>query len=109
MTQNTLNLDGHQLRDSGLKQVSDNNKEWMKECIEAIEDTFFIFQSFPDFTGEDIRKYCENSNLIPTNEHAWGALVRALLRRGLITKTGEYRTPKDRSSHARAIQVYRHA
>ena len=96
---------GAVLRDRGIEQVKDNNVSWIQACIDVIPN----LPLGDDFTGEDIRFLLEAEGLIPTHPNAWGALTNTLARRKLIVRTGEYRQPTDKSSHARAIQVYRRA
>lgn len=102
---------GTALRDQGIKQVSDNNKIWMENCITRIRYAFDGWDTFKEpFTGEDIRFYLVTyKGLRPTHQNAWGALTKALIARKLIVKTGNYVMPKDSSSHGRMIQEYRRA
>lgn len=95
---------GKQLRDKGIERVSEHNNDWLARCIgEAI----IFVASREDFTGEDIRFRCEAYVGSPKHPNAWGALTKSLVSRKIIQPTGEYRTPRDKSSHARMIQVYR--
>jgi hypothetical protein len=57
-----------------------------------------------EFTGEDLRIILNDESYHP---NAWGAAINALIRKGLIVKTGEYRQMKVVSSHARTTPVYR--
>lgn len=99
----SITSSGEALRERGIKRVSSNNKEWMQRCIARFES---VFVNDTTFTGENIRLACELHNLHPVHVNAWGALINALVRKGLIKATGIYVTPKDRSSHARKIKQY---
>lgn len=100
-----LKTTGQQLRDEGIKVVSEHNENWMGYALDAAK--IFIARMDTDtFTGEDIRlalRYIPQ----PTHPNAWGALINTLVKRKIIVPTGEYQQPKDRTSHARAIQVYK--
>lgn len=98
-------LKGKQLRDKGIERVSEHNDDWMNRCIKAA--SIYVRGNHYDFTGEDIRFVCREVCGEPKHPNAWGALTKSLVRRKIIQPTGEYRTPRDRSSHARMIQVYR--
>lgn len=101
----TATSSGEALRNRGLARVSNNNKEWMQKCLAHFQGCVFHHP----FTGEDVRRIMEKSNFHPSHPNAWGALINALVRKKLIVATGEYRTPKDKASHARQQKVYRRA
>lgn len=101
---------GQRLRDQGIKQVSGHNKQWMEKAVAQFRRKppgIFPFQE--TFTGEDIRFYLEACAMVPPHPNIVGALVRTLIARKLIVKTGRYVMPKDSSSHGRMIQEYRRA
>ena len=98
---------GLQLKEEGIRKVSENNENWLQDCVKFIEAS--IFGSRSHFTGEDIRFDCENFIGFPRHHNAWGALINTLLKRKIIVPTGEYRPMKDRASHARRTPVYRRA
>jgi hypothetical protein len=95
---------GETLRDKGIQKVASNNENWLESCIEAA--TTYV-RSKPDFTGEDIRFHCESMIGGPRHPNGWGALINALIKRKVIRANGEYRIPRDKTSHARKVQVYR--
>lgn len=101
-------LSGEKLRDQGIKQVTSNNENWMDKALDAAS-SFVLFSRghVSDLTGEDIRFNLRSVIGEPKHPNAWGALINTLVKRKIIAPTGEYRQPKDKSSHARAIQVYR--
>jgi hypothetical protein len=99
---------GEQLRDQGIKQVSEHNENWMANTI-ALASYYAQFH-VGDFTGEDIRNYCERKfSGSPKHQNAWGALINTLIKRKIIVPTGEYRQMKDKTSHARKTPVYKAA
>jgi hypothetical protein len=97
---------GEILRDEGIKKVMSNNESWMEQALRFAE-LFVSRREGEDFTGEDIRFCLENLGVDPPRHpNAYGALINCLVRRKVIVPTGRYVNPKDRSSHARKIQVY---
>jgi len=96
---------GETLRDRGIEKVSRNNESWMEQALK-IAVLYVRAWREHDFTGEDVRFYCETVVESPKHPNAWGALIKELSRRKVIRATGKYRQPKDKSSHSRAIQVY---
>ena len=99
-------LTGKELKEKGLKLVRENNENWMANAI-ALASYYAQFH-IGDFTGEDIRSYCQIKFIgSPKHPNAWGALINTLLKRKIIVPTGEYRPMKDRSSHARSTPVYK--
>lgn len=100
-------FDGKQLRDQGIKQVSNHNESWMEKCIKYATER--AAKATRDFTGEDIRFSCELAIGSPNHPNGWGALTNALVKRKIIVPTGEWRKAKNETSHARNIQVYRKA
>jgi hypothetical protein len=59
-----------------------------------------------EFTGEDIRLFCQGLVSQPTSPNVWGALTKELIRRKMIRPSGHYRQMRDPSSHARMTMVY---
>jgi hypothetical protein len=98
---------GEQLRDQGIKQVSEHNENWMDEAIRAVKLWIRLGFLNEDFTGEDIRIQCLKLMGHPRHPNAWGALINTLIKRKIIVPTGEYRAMKDSSSHARKTPVYK--
>lgn len=97
---------GKELRDEGIKQVSDHNEDWMENCY--CRAFSFVNGVKPEhFTGEDIRLHCQKHEAEPKHPNAWGALINTLIKRKIITPTGEHRPMKDKTSHARSTPVYK--
>ncbi len=99
---------GELLRDEGIAKVSANNESWIELSVKEVQR--FTLQSdagYGTFTGEDIRFWCSRTIGCPAHSNAWGALINTLLKRKIITPTGEYRAMRDDNSHARKTPVYR--
>jgi hypothetical protein len=97
---------GNELKEKGLKQVSEHNENWMFEAVGACE--WYVYNLTP-FTGEDIRIYLEKRGFKPKHPNTWGALINTLIKRKIIVPTGEHRKMKDKTSHARSTPVYKAA
>ncbi len=93
---------GELLRDEGIAKVSEHNGKWMELCIEKAQRAC----SGDTFTGEDIRMALSQIVGLPHHVNCWGALINALLKKKIIVATGEYRSMKDETSHARKTPVY---
>lgn len=102
-------MEGKKLREEGITQVSVHNESWMDRCLRRAEGFAVQRKGLMNdtFTGEDIRFYCKDYIEQPKHPNAWGALINTLVKRNVIRSTGQYQQPKDKSSHARAIQIYR--
>lgn len=95
---------GREARNTGIKTVTVNNEDWMERCMSAYD----VFSRItPEFTGEDVRRYCESAGLHPKHHNAWGAFINSLVRRGSMIATGTYRQMKDKRSHARRTPLYK--
>jgi len=96
---------GQQLKEKGIKEVSEHNENWTEHAISTAKG-FVAFQNDSTFTGEDIRFACQWMPQ-PKHPNAWGALISTLIKRKIIVPTGEHRQMKDKSSHARSTPVYK--
>jgi hypothetical protein len=97
-------MDGQGLRDAGITRVMSHQEAWTTRCYRLAEQ--FIEKQTGTFTGEDVRYACMRNITRPHHPNAWGGLINMLVKRRVIRATGQYQQPKDRVSHARAIQVY---
>ena len=86
-------------RDEALRQVT------RKPFTDEVEPVVFGL-SGQELTGEDIRVVCEERGVVPHHSNAWGGVIGALQKRGLLVRTGEYRRMGDVRSHARETPVY---
>ncbi len=96
--------EGRRRRDEGIAQVSDHNEPWIVLCQREAER--YVAGTEGTFTGEDIRFHCSATVGCPRHVNAWGALINTLLKRNIISATGEHRPMKDENSHARSTPVY---
>jgi hypothetical protein len=95
---------GQQLKEKGIKEVSEHNENWMKRAILGAR-TYITYPA--TFTGENIRNYIEQWVGAPKHPNAYGALINTLIKRKIIVPTGEHRKMKDIRSHARSTPVYK--
>lgn len=94
---------GRKARDEGMARVQGNNSQWMYQALQLAP------RCVPrgEVTGEDIRLRLRAAGLAaPTNDHAWGALTNAMVRRGMLTDTGRTTHATDPRSHACRIPVW---
>lgn len=92
---------GEEARDEALFKVTENCKPWMESALAVVPDIPMV-----EFTGEDLRHFVVAKVGSPHHSNAFGAMVNAAVRKGLITATGEWRKMKLKSSHARKTPVY---
>lgn len=58
-------------------------------------------------TGEDIRVHCMRQGApMPHHPNAWGGLINACLKSGLLHKTGRHGQMRAVRSHARSTPIY---
>jgi truncated hemoglobin YjbI len=88
-------------RDAALQQVAGNAGDFLAQALAAVAELR------GEYTGEGIRFALEARGLIPHHHNAWGALVMAAVRDGLLIPTDKYVPMTARGSHARRTRVYR--
>src|SRR4029077_17780526 len=97
---------GQQLKEIGIKEVSEHNDNWMERAILKIKYDLGNWKLLSyldsDFTGEDIRHFITGTLGNPNHPNAFGALINTLIKRKIIVPTGEHRKMKDSRSHARS-------
>ena len=89
-------------RDAALAQVESNNRDWMARAMDAFER----LPAGMEMTGEILRKHISEAVGQPKHHNAWGAFTNALIRRGLLVPTGEYRPMTGAKSNARKTPVH---
>lgn len=89
------------LRDAGTASVSANASAFMNKALGEIA-------ALPsgEYRGESIRAHCLCRGIEPHHPNAWGALMLAASRRGLLKPTGRYVAAASKKSHASVQQVY---
>lgn len=106
--QQALDFTGRTLRDTGAALALQNaGNEWHDLAVGV---ALQLFASAGDRGAlfEDVREYATQRGLAaPPSPNAWGAVCLAMSKRGLIVKTGELRSSRLASSHARAAAVWR--
>lgn len=88
-------------RDEGMARAALRSSDFMELALLAIN-----LLPRGEYTGEVIRADLLNKGIEPGHPNAWGALINAAVRRGLIRQTGRYVPMQAKKSHARATQVY---
>ena len=103
-------LASSQARDEGMQKVTVNNKEWMALALLQLEQIARSHDGWANteygVTGEDIRVMLIPYIGKPHSSNAWGVLICEAVRRKMIVATGQYRSMKDKRSHARKTAVY---
>ena len=68
---------------------------WSSIALDHVRDFVHHHQGRDAFLGEDIRKWAEDNGCpTPPDGRAWGAVIKAAGRSGLIRKTGVFRKVK---------------
>ncbi|TAL90932.1 MAG: hypothetical protein EPN62_00940 [Candidimonas sp.] len=113
MTQATLSITtGRQLRDAGMQVAIDHaaaiDADWPARAAQALRE--FLFLNRDDFMAEDVRAYAYNELDVPQPPHdrAWGSIMAAAARQGLIHRVG-IRPVRTASSHMANASVWRAA
>ena len=89
-------------RDAAMAVVLDNaDRDWREQATEIVRALG------GEVTGEDIRLACKVEGIEPHHPNAWGAMVNAWIRDGLLEPTRRYVAMKATGSHGRKTQVYR--
>lgn len=93
---------GEQLRDEGIRKTEEVEREgWRRWALELLRDL-----RGQVLIAEEIRAYITEKIGPPHSPNVWGALTMRMRREGYLEPTGEYRKPKDPTSHARKTQEY---
>lgn len=89
------------LRDAGTASVTANAGGFMDMALGEIA-------ALPsgEYRGENIRAHCLCRGITPHHPNAWGALILAAQKRGLLRPTGRFLPATSKKSHASVQQVY---
>jgi len=91
-------------RDEALRRVRDNaGLSWQVQATNLLMRQ----QAGLELTGEDLRMACLDVEIVPHHHNAWGGLISALVREGILVPTGRYRKMRAPGSHARETKIYR--
>jgi hypothetical protein len=93
---------GRAARDAALKQVGSNAGDFMGNAMQAIAG----LEHGKDYTGEEIRVLLTARDIVPHHVNAWGALINAAIKRGLLRGTGRYVPMTSVKCHAHKSEVY---
>jgi len=104
---------GIQLRDEGMALASGKADRVEPNWSETAQDYLKLFLhdcERGEFTSEEAQAVMLTSGLSkPASPNAWGSVFTTAAKRGLITKTGEYRQSQKASAHCRMVPVWRKA
>lgn len=89
------------LRDAGTASVTANADGFMDKALNMIA-------ALPsgEYRGEQVRLACTLRGIEPHHPNAWGALILAAQKRGLLRPTGRFVSAASKKSHASVQQVY---
>lgn len=77
-------------RNSGVRQVLDNNPGWAQRARGYIERAFDALPDGTLFIGEDLRVVCIERGLEPPHHpNAWGGVIGAVLRAAVAENRAE--------------------
>lgn len=92
---------GPGLRDRGQQLALDATDGWWRSTAAAAVE--HLASTGEPFTAEHVRDLGVGE---PRSQAAWGALIRAYARRGMVERVG-YRPASRPEAHARALAVWR--
>lgn len=106
--QQALDFTGRTLRDSGAAlALQGAGTEWHDLAV-GVALQFFAKAGYGGALFESVREYAKHQGLAaPPSPHAWGAVCLAMSKRRLIVRTGELRSSRLASNHARVAAVWR--
>ena len=89
-------------RDEGLDRIASNNARWMELAI------YEVAKLPSGWTGrpEQWRPLVESAAGKPTKPYAYGALTRALIKAGVMRRSGKRSAMTSKRSHARMTDEY---
>lgn len=98
---------GRSNRDSGQTKVI-VNEEPRQSIEEGLSSLRWFMASHDDFIWEEFRVWASETGALQKAHHPnwWGALCMVARKRGMIVKTGAYRSMRSASSHARESPIY---
>lgn len=90
-------------RDAGLAKTAKRNPDFMADGLEAI-------RGLPpdEYQGESIRVLLLAQKAVepPSSSNAWGALIRAAIREGVLKKTGRWAATREIKTHGHPTEIY---
>lgn len=96
---------GATLRDEGIEAVRLASRAWYEAAKRVV--TFWLLSKVGDHvTGEHITEFAKARLGDPNKPQIFGALVRALVQRGVLIETGKRVAMDNPSSHGRRTDLY---
>ena len=107
----TIDYTGSELKEKGMALATGKANRadpgW-SDTAEQYLRKFLILWTCKDFTGEEAQQWMLGNGLgHPDSSNAWGGVFNRAAKRGLITKTGEYRSSQKPNAHCRMVPVWR--
>mgnify|MGYP001580413892 CR=1 FL=1 len=100
-------VESREARDAAIAIVILNNSSWVERALAAMP---FMRHEFPETSGEGLRIWLLSNGLEePLSPHAWGALTRTAMKRGILVDTGRMTQMNTKKSHARRTPLWRFA
>lgn len=100
-------FDARQARDEGIAKTVMKNESWLERAISMLPAMKKEYSYVTGVTGEAVRVWVLAHGLEhPLSQHAWGALVRTAMKRGLIRDTGRQAQMVTEKSHARRTPLW---
>lgn len=93
---------GEQLKQEGLALVRENHARWMEVARWKVV-LACIGNAITEFGADDVRQWVEEE---PAHPNAWGGLLNAMARAGLIQATGRFRKSRLAAAHSRRVAVW---
>jgi hypothetical protein len=99
----TSHKTANELKQKGINAM---NELPHAEKLNKAMDNYLLLHC-EDFTSDHFRKFCKNDkSLEKVHNNSWGAIFSRYAKRGILTKTGEYRKSARPTSHGRVIPVW---
>lgn len=96
-------IDGAALRDAGIAQVAESNKQWLDNTMPVLRR---YCEQHEEVTCELFRMWNERAGgQQPLDHHAWGALFRRASKAGLIVFRA-FMAAQSAKTRAHPIRVY---
>jgi len=93
---------GEELRDAGIEQALED-QEIFSACV---CDHVIRNMKGMHVSGEDIRLSVEDKCPSPRSPHAWGGVISAMVKRGVLQHTGLIKKLTDPRGHARRTTIW---
>lgn len=92
--------EGERRKSEGIERIWNNNAVWIERGVRLADSHL----PHGEVMGEDIRRLPGLGS--PSVPQAYGALVQACKRAGVIRPTGRFRKAKHANNHAHKYEIY---